>query len=202
MGEAFESIWGWAAAVAGAIAASLVIAKVAAAREAGWRGKLLRCAEHHADERTPYQWGGGHVPNTWGLDCSGLVIQCAAAAGIKAPYNSDMFWKLLPQVKDAPQAGDLALYGNSSRAWHVRIVTSWDGETATVIGADGGDSTTTSRARAREQNAHVKRRDHHQSPRFLGFTTLQPLAKDRSPDPLRVAWAPSEHSPGPDIIIA
>lgn len=145
---------------------------------------------------TPYQWGGGRNPSTdYGLDCSGLVIASARKAGLPLPpaklATSDGWWKALERV-EVPLPGDLSLYGTPSRAVHVELVTSYDPSTrlAQTIGANGGDSTTTTPERAAEKNACVKEST-SESKRFLGFcrypleTLLAPhsLAPESRPNP-------------------
>ncbi|MHC4617159.1 MAG: NlpC/P60 family protein [Planctomycetota bacterium] len=161
-----------------AIAAVALLGEAQAAGVSGWRRKMLDCARGHLAKRTLYQWGGGHGGSGYGLDCSGLVIQCAKAADIVAHYNADGFYKVMPKV-DVPQPGDLALYGRSGRATHIRIVEKWkpSSRTATVIGSDGGDKSSTSPEVARAQKAWVKRTGTHlDRGDFLGFRTLQKLA--------------------------
>jgi cell wall-associated NlpC family hydrolase len=136
---------------------------------------------------TPYHWNGKY-PGT-GLDCSGLVTWCLSSVGAIPPtaypdaaplkraayfrsfYNCDRLWDEL-EPTDAPLAGDLAFYLDAGskkrgkRASHVMMCVG-DGS---VIGASGGDSSTISAARAREQGAkvaaystHLYRKD------FIGF---------------------------------
>lgn len=118
------------------------------------RSKIIACARAHVGARTPYQWGGGHHGPSWGLDCSGLVLDCAKSAGFDpGAWDSAMMRSQLP-VTETPQPGDVALYAPR----HVVIVESFDRSTgiATIIGANGGDSSTTSPERAAEQDARVK----------------------------------------------
>ncbi len=120
----------------------------------------------------PYQWGGGHSPDTWGLDCSGLVIVAAKEAGIHlGAYvpTADGFYRNLPSVT-SPLVGDLALYGSGGKAQHVTIVTSVD--PLVTIGANGGDSSTTTPERAEEQGAKVTERAGHVRKDFLGYRRL------------------------------
>lgn len=121
---------------------------------------------------TPYQWGGGHSPGTWGLDCSGLVIVAAKEAGIPlGAYipTADGMWRNLPEVSD-PSPGDLAFYGSGGKAQHVVIVL--EGTPLRTIGANGGDSTTTTPERAQEQGAAVSEKTGHVRRDFLGYGRL------------------------------
>ena len=73
---------------------------------APWRQAMLTRADQHVQAKTPYQWGGGHPGIvSWGVDCSGLVIDCAKAAGFVLEWNSGSMWQLLPRVTDAAACG-------------------------------------------------------------------------------------------------
>jgi len=141
-----------------------------------WRRSLVECARRHVEERTLYQWGGGHHGPSWGLDCSGLIIDCAGAAGFSADgWGSARMWAELPRV-DEPQPGDIASYAPR----HVVLVESWDPatQTATIIGSNGGDSSTTTPERAIEQGAFVRREPTHlYRQTFRGFSSLRPLVE-------------------------
>ena len=147
------------------------------------RGLLVEAARSFLG--TPYQWGGGRNPKTdYGLDCSGLVIASARKAGLPLPpatlATSNGWWQALERV-EVPLPGDLSLYGAPSRATHVELVTSFDPSTglAQTIGANGGDSTTTTPERAAEKHAFVKEST-SESKRFLGFCRY-PLERLLSP---------------------
>jgi len=127
---------------------------------------------------TWYQWGGGRNPNSdYGVDCSGLIIASLRNAGypqIPCPLaTSNGWWQCLTRI-DVPIPGDLAFYGNKSqdRAIHVEVVETWNGEHATLIGANGGDKDVTSEDIARKRNAFVKKVATNKRPNFLGFVRL------------------------------
>jgi hypothetical protein len=151
------------------------------ARLPEWRRAMVREAERQAEIRRPYQWGGGHVPDTWGLDCSGLVIWCAKAAGFEFHWNSNSILHLAEKVS-VPEPGDLALYGpKPDHAVHVRMVVAFDASTgvASCIASEGGDQTTITPAIAAAQKAFVKPVPDHRSPRFLGFRSIASIAEGR-----------------------
>lgn len=167
-----------------ALAAGLLLTRKASGSSSGepalpgdlepWRRQMVQCARWHVKNRTLYQWGGGHHGPSWGLDCSGLINDCAKAAGFSADgWGSARMWTELPRV-DVPRPGDIASYGPR----HVVLVEAWDPatQTATIIGANGGDSTTTSPERATEQGAFVRREPTHLYREvFRGFSSLVPL---------------------------
>lgn len=173
--------WIVGGAAAFALFALLARSSKAAASEVGWRAKMLMRANEHVQAQTLYQWGGGHGwVDAYGLDCSGLVIDCCKAAGFVMQFNSDSIWKLCPHV-ELPQPADLALYGTDSHATHVTIVekVTPDGMVA-IIGANGGGSATTSPEVARAQNAFVKKVPTHLYRQgFLGFASLVDIAEGR-----------------------
>lgn len=187
--------WIVAAGAAALVVGVLVVVRPAAAKPAPrtWRNDVLDCARQHVEASTPYQWGGGHGGAGYGLDCSGLVIQCARQAGITVAMNADAMYKQLPAV-DVPEPGDLALYGKPSRATHVRIVEAFDPSTgiAACIGAENGDMDVTSPEVALERGALVKRVSSHLNRAdFLGFRTLAREAPLRAPGPVEfTAWSP------------
>lgn len=58
----------------------------------------------------PYVWGGTG-PSSY--DCSGLVMEAYAAAGITIPRTSQVQWQQLPHVT-SPQPGDLVFFIGSA----------------------------------------------------------------------------------------
>lgn len=132
----------------------------------GSRGAFLEAAEAYMGRL--YQWGGGHAPGTWGLDCSGLVIQAAKDIGVTFPFitTADGFYRNLPAV-ETPEPGDLALYGSGGKAQHVVIVESVN--PLVTIGANRGDNHTTTPEIAEQRNARVSRYEGHVRKDFLGY---------------------------------
>jgi hypothetical protein len=120
-----------------------------------------------------YEWGGGHGPKSYGLDCSGLVIVAGKKAGISIEGTADMMFRKLPKVS-APKLGDLAFYGSGGKAQHVVIMTSWDGTTGGCVGANGGDQKVTTEAEAKARNAAVSFVEDFRTVRkdFLGFGSI------------------------------
>jgi cell wall-associated NlpC family hydrolase len=70
----------------------------------------------------PYLWGGTG-PDAY--DCSGLVMEAYASAGITIPRTSEAQWAGLPHVS-SPQPGDLVFAPGSDGTWaspgHVALV--------------------------------------------------------------------------------
>lgn len=58
----------------------------------------------------PYVWGGTG-PCSSGFDCSGLVMEAWASAGVTIPRTSEAQWALLPHIPmSALQPGDLVIF--------------------------------------------------------------------------------------------
>lgn len=87
----------------------------------GWRRAVIQAAESALG--TPYTWGGNSLQN--GVDCSGLVQQAFAKAGISLPRVSYQQANYGQRVGYAGlQPGDLVAWNNSSRnngADHIAI---------------------------------------------------------------------------------
>lgn len=158
--------------------------------------RLLGAAESFLG--APYQWGGGHGSNDWGLDCSGLVIQAMRRAQFRLPPcslpTSDGWWKCLKKT-DEPRPGDLALYGSSERAVHVEIVRCFDGNEADTIGANGGDRDVLSPEIAKERGAFVRYASTRGRSNFLGFVR-NPLTEKASD----IAFADIEIEPDTSLL--
>jgi peptidoglycan DL-endopeptidase CwlO len=73
-----------------------------------------------------YVWGGAG-PCGAGFDCSGLVMQAWAAAGVPLPRTSQQQWAGLRHVS-TPRPGDLVFFPGSDGSWsapgHVALVIS------------------------------------------------------------------------------
>ena len=99
----------------------------------------------------PYVWGG---TGPYGFDCSGLVMQAWASAGVSIPRTSQEQWAALPHIP-ASQArpGDLVFFPGSDGTWsapgHVAMVlsattmiqayaTGWPVETSPLNGDGAG----------------------------------------------------------------
>ena len=78
----------------------------------GWRKAVIAAARSAIG--TPYTWGGNSLQG--GVDCSGLIQQAFAAAGISIPrvsYQQANFGQRV--ALDALRPGDLVAWDNSSR---------------------------------------------------------------------------------------
>ncbi len=132
---------------------------------------------------TPYLWGSKY-PAKGGLDCSGLVTWCLSSvnaipaqalpdatklkrgAYFRTFWNADRLFREL-EPTDVPQAGDVACYGKPTHCSHVMLCT---GVGTGVIGASGGDQTTTSPEEAKRRGAAVKPYPSHLYRKdFIGF---------------------------------
>jgi len=162
-----------------ALLAALLGSSVPPRRRAFVRAALARLG-------TPYEWGGGHMNPGYGVDCSGLVIQALRDAG-ENPFpggesTSNGWYHALPRTSE-PAPGDLGLYGSAAdRATHVVIVTKYDPttQTASIVGANHGDSSVTSPAAAAARGAKVEEQGNHLYRNdFLGFVKM-PLDEDTS----------------------
>ena len=106
----------------------------------------------------PYIWGGKN-PET-GIDCSGVVAYAFRKAGgpdWRKTHNTDSLWNDCKEP-GMIQPGTLCLYGGKAAddVSHVMVVISDVGSELVVVGASGGDSTTTSLHAAEKRGARVK----------------------------------------------
>lgn len=127
-----------------------------------------------------YLWGAkgeafftGDSTPRFALDCSGGVTAAAHAAGgpdLRMTHTAQMLADEAEPI-DIPEAGDFAFYGKPGHVCHVMTVISRlpTGEVF-VMGPSGGDSTTTTLARAEEQDARCRMYPSHlYRPDFLRF---------------------------------
>lgn len=105
----------------------------------------------------PYLWGGqGQLSR--GLDCSGLVTECARAAGLIGKdddFSANGYWQMWGK-DEIPRAkfGALAFWiDGTGRAYHVAICIG----PFHCITADGGGSSTISVAIAEQKEAVIRR---------------------------------------------
>ena len=90
----------------------------------------------------PYRYGG---TNRKGYDCSGLVHQSYAAAGIVLPRVSAMQYKVGKKIAlSTSRPGDLIFFKQKGKITHVAIITKRKGNTVEIV------HSTTSRGVIRE----------------------------------------------------
>lgn len=129
-------------------------------------------AEANSVVGAPYVWGG-NSPSS-GFDCSGFVEWLLKRLGLVAPSFSvtadDLYRKhTRPIPASEVKAGDLAFYGTPDRVHHVMLVV---GDGKNLVGASGGDRSTTSPAIAAQQGAAVKYRPISSERGILSFGRL------------------------------
>ncbi len=179
----------WAGVGAGAavgVVSGLLVAYFANPERAlpQWRKDFLSLARDYAARQVPYQWGGGRSAGDYGVDCSGLLIRAqefASAQGSSPPplpaegRTSTVWHEALPKI-DIPRPGDMALYGTPDHASHVVMVEKWDPatQTASIIGANGGDKDVNSPEIAASRGAFVRSAPTHLYRNgFLGFASFE-----------------------------
>jgi cell wall-associated NlpC family hydrolase len=106
---------------------------------------------------TYYQWGGNVAfnKNHYGLDCSHFTYTVYNKFELMDSYKTaaGQYGWIDKITKEQLQKGDLVFYTNSSgRVGHVGI---YMGDNK-IISASGGDSSTTTQAKARQRNVKVK----------------------------------------------
>jgi len=104
----------------------------------------------------PYIWGGSN-PHI-GFDCSGLMIWVLQVFGVldSGDWTADGLSQLFEKRKADPwDRGDLVFYGKG-KITHVMMYIGEQNSIGMVVGASGGDSTTTTEAKAKLRNAMVK----------------------------------------------
>jgi cell wall-associated NlpC family hydrolase len=114
--------------VASAAAAAVVLAVLARhpSIAAAAPGKAAAAAIGYARSQSgcPYVWGGTG-PCGSGFDCSGLVMEAYAAAGVTIQRTSQEQWASEPHVA-SPQPGDLVFFagagGTTASPGHVGLV--------------------------------------------------------------------------------
>ncbi|WP_129596038.1 C40 family peptidase [Anaerophilus nitritogenes] len=106
---------------------------------------------------TPYQWGGNvaHNKRHYGFDCSHFVYVVLNKFGLIDRYKVAQDMKSWAKEIDEKSLmkGDLVFYtNNNGRVSHVALYIG----NGKIIHAGGGDSSVTSKVRARQRNAKVK----------------------------------------------
>jgi cell wall-associated NlpC family hydrolase len=117
----------WLLVLVAAVAAAGVGARHSAANAslqapAGAAGQAIAYAE--AQLGKPYLWGGTG-PDAF--DCSGLVMEAYASAGVTIPRTSEAQWAALPHIPAGDQQpGDLVFFPGADGTWtapgHVGLV--------------------------------------------------------------------------------
>jgi peptidoglycan DL-endopeptidase CwlO len=116
--------YGWASDP-GAAARLVVTPPQAAAGQPRSAAVTTIIAFARAQDGKPYLWGG---TGPGSFDCSGLVMQAYAAAGITIPRTSQEQWAAGPRVV-SPLPGDLVFFPGADGTW------SQPGHVGLVVGA-------------------------------------------------------------------
>ncbi|MYV04864.1 MULTISPECIES: NlpC/P60 family protein [Furfurilactobacillus] len=83
------------------------------------RTKVVQTAVDYQNQQVPYVWGGA---STQGTDCSGLVQQAYASAGVSLPHNTvaqEAYFNAQPV--NAAQPGDVLFWGPQGATYHNAI---------------------------------------------------------------------------------
>jgi cell wall-associated NlpC family hydrolase len=116
--------------ILGALGGHQAVTKASAAPDpaTGAPGPAAAEAVHFARAQfgKPYVWGGPTAPGTsYGFDCSGLVMEAYAAAGLTIPRTSEAQWAGMVHVS-SPVPGDLVFFagadGTPESPGHVGLV--------------------------------------------------------------------------------
>jgi len=105
----------------------------------------------------PYLWGGSGPD---GYDCSGFIIAGLQYSGVGITDHTAhqiycIFGNNQVDISDA-EPGDIVFYGSPERVHHCMVVAQrWSSGHITLVGARGGNSTTTTVDAAREMRAMV-----------------------------------------------
>jgi hypothetical protein len=109
---------------------------------------------------TPYRWAGKDPAS--GLDCSGFITYAlwkATGLDLRDSHNTDRMWNEWEPAR-FPRAGDVALFGGTGAqdVEHVMMVLPLDGDELPelLVGACGGDRTTTTLREAQRRGARVQ----------------------------------------------
>ena len=115
----------------------------------------------------PYRWGGDDP--ILGFDCSGMMQEILAAAGIDPPgdQNANGLYNYFKKnhASTERKAGALIFYGDGKRVNHCGFFVSENH----VIEAGSGNSKTTSSAMAARQNAYVRMRPYNARKDIMGI---------------------------------
>lgn len=117
----------------------------------------------------PYLWGGDDPIN--GFDCSGLCIEVLKSTGIlprKGDWTAQGLWNRFQEHEVCqPSLGCLVFWTNAKGDKIIHVEMALDHHLC--IGASGGGSRTTSKAKAASQNAYIKVRPYRSRKHVRGF---------------------------------